>query len=427
MFVLKANESVKNYPSEKRMYANYAARSIKKVCKEIGPRFSGSEAEKKAIEFMSEELKTCSDDVKIDSFSVHPKAFLGWIPMSGTLMIIASALFFVAQFFAISYLFYATLAISAVCLFFGITEFMFYLETLDKFTPKKTSYNTYGVRKASGETKRRIIFAGHADSSMEWRFSHLGGPKLLILTLGGALVGLVYAFGASIFTIVKIHMNPDFISTLTVDILSYIMLFFIIFFITAIFMYDKNRVVEGANDNLTGCFASIAILKFMQDNDIRLENTEVVALCTGSEETGLRGAKDFCKKHAEEFSDVETIFIALDTLRDYDYMGIYNKDMSGIVKNDPEVCNLMRKAGNIAGLENLPYRTITIGASDAAAVSRSRNAIKAAAFAAMDPAPARYYHTRTDTHDNIDLKTIEAGVGLCLETAFLYDEKGLNV
>lgn len=424
---MKANESVKNYPSERRMYANYAARAIKKVCKEIGPRFSGSEEEKKGIEFMSEELKTCCDDVKIDSFSVHPKAFLGWIPMSGALMIVASALFFVAQFFTIPWLFYVTLAISAICLFFGLTEFGFYLETLDIFTPKKTSYNTYGVRKAAGETKRRIIFAGHADSSMEWRFSHLGGPALLITTLGGALVGLVYSLGASIFTVVKIHMNPDYISSLTVDILSYIMLFFIIFFFTAIFMYDKKRVVEGANDNLSGCFVSIAVLKFMQDNDIRLENTEVIALCTGSEETGLRGAKDFCKKHAEEFSDVETIFIALDTIRDYDHMGIYNKDMSGFVKNDPEVSNLLRAAGNIAGLENLPYRTVTIGSSDAAAVSRSKNAIKAAAFAAMDPAPARYYHTRTDTHDNIDLKTIEAGVGLSLETAFLYDEKGLNV
>ena len=32
------------------MYANYTARSIKKVCKEIGPRFAGSEAEKKGID-----------------------------------------------------------------------------------------------------------------------------------------------------------------------------------------------------------------------------------------------------------------------------------------------------------------------------------------------------------------------------------------
>ena len=153
----------------------------------------------------------------------------------------------------------------------------------------------------------------------------------------------------------------------------------------------------------------------------------VVRPVEGTVLTVMRETADFLEAHADEFSDVETIFIALDTLRDYDYMGIYNKDMSGIVRNDPEVCRLMREAGNIAGLENLPYRTITIGASDAAAVSRSKNAIKAAAFAAMDPAPARYYHTRLDTHENLDLKTIEAGVGLCIETAFLYDEKGLNV
>lgn len=424
---MKANESVKNYPSERRMYTNYAARAIKKVCKEIGPRFSGSEAEKQGIDFMTEELKTCCDDVKVDSFSVHPKAFLGWVPMSGILMIIAAAIFFVAQFFEIAALFFAPIAIAVFCLFFGVTEFVFYMETLDKFTPKKTSYNTYGIRKASGETKRRIIFAGHADSSMEWRFSYLGGPKLLILTLGGAIVGLVYSLAASIFVVVKAYSDPAFISSLTVDILSYVMLFFIIFFITAILMYDKKRVVEGANDDLTGCFTSIAVLKFMQDNDIRLENTEIVALCTGSEETGLRGAKDFCKKHSKEFSDVETIFIALDTIRDYDHMGIYNKDMSGVVKNDPEVCNLLREAGKIAELGELPYKTVSLGATDAAAVSKSKNSIKAASFAAMDPAPARYYHTRLDTHENLDLKTIEAGVGLCLETAFLYDEKGLNV
>jgi putative aminopeptidase FrvX len=176
-------------------------------------------------------------------------------------------------------------------------------------------------------------------------------------------------------------VKPDFISSLAVDILSYINLGLVIIYLVALLFYDKRRIVEGANDNLTGCFASIGILKFLQDNNIRFENTEVIALCTGSEEIGLRGAKDFCKKHAEEFSDVETIFIALDTIRDYDHMGIYNKDMSGFVKNDPEVCNLLREAGNIAGLENLPYRTVTIGSSDAAAVSRSKNATNPAGFA----------------------------------------------
>lgn len=408
------------------MYTNYTARSIKKVCKEIGPRFSGSEQEKQGIEYMAEELKTCCDDVNIDSYSVHPKAFLGWIPMSGILMIVSAILFFAAQFFGIAPLFYAPVVLAAVCLFFAVTEFVFYNETLDPFTPKKTSYNTYGIRKASGETKRRIIFCGHADSSMEWRFSYFGGPKLLTLTLGGGIAGLVYTAVASVFVAVKIAADPAFAESLTADILSYIMLGFIVFYIPVIFMYDKKRVVEGANDDLTGCFTSIAVLKFMQDNDIRFENTEVVALCTGSEEVGLRGAKDFVKKHSKEFSDVETVFIALDTIHDFDHMAIYNKDMSGVVKNNPEACNLMKEAGKIAGYD-LPYRTVSLGATDAAAVSKSKCGIKAASFAAMDPAPARYYHTRLDTHENLDLKTIEAGVDICLETAFLFDEKGLNV
>ena len=98
VFALKASESVKNYPSERRMYTNYAARAIKKVCKEIGPRFSGTEEEKKGIEFMAEELKTCCDDVNIDAYKVSPKAFLGWIPLSVTLMTVAAVLFFIGHF-----------------------------------------------------------------------------------------------------------------------------------------------------------------------------------------------------------------------------------------------------------------------------------------------------------------------------------------
>lgn len=424
---MKANESVKNYESTRRMYANYAARSIKKVCKEIGPRFSGSEAEKKGIEYMAEDLKTCCDDVKIDSYSVHPKAFLGWIPLSIVLMTISSVLVFIGQYFEIAPLFYASAALSVICLFSIITEFLFYKETLDPFLPKKTSYNTYGVRKATGETKRRIIFCGHADSSMEWRFTYYGGPKLLIPIIGGALLGVVYVTVCSIIAIVMSFVKPEFLQSTAFDILSYVALGFILFFLAASFFYDKKRIVEGANDDLTGCFTSIGILKFLQDNgDIRFENTEVVALCTGSEEVGLRGAKDFCKKYNDNFSDVETVFVALDTLHDFDFMAIYNKDMTGTVKNDADACKLVKEGAKIAGYD-VPYATVSLGATDAAAVSKSKTGMKAASFAAMDPAPARYYHTRLDTHENLDLKSIEASIDICLETLFLYDEKGLNV
>ena len=65
---MKAEESVKNYAASVRMYTNYTVREIKKICKTIGPRPAGYEAEKQAQEHIAEELKTCADEVKIEPF-----------------------------------------------------------------------------------------------------------------------------------------------------------------------------------------------------------------------------------------------------------------------------------------------------------------------------------------------------------------------
>mgnify|MGYP000561148382 CR=1 FL=1 len=45
---MKASESNPNYPSKVREMTNYTIREIKKVCKDIGPRPSGEENERKA-------------------------------------------------------------------------------------------------------------------------------------------------------------------------------------------------------------------------------------------------------------------------------------------------------------------------------------------------------------------------------------------
>ena len=67
----------------------------------------------------------------------------------------------------------------------------------------------------------------------------------------------------------------------------------------------------------------------------------------GCEEAGLRGAKAFAAKHAEE--DTETVYIVTDTLRDYDFMGVYNKDMTGIVKLDAQAAALLKQAPKTQG------------------------------------------------------------------------------
>ena len=412
---MKAQDSVKNYPSALREMTNFSVRWIKKICKDVGPRPAGSEQEHEAQKLMAAELDGACDKVEIEPFDVHPGAFLGWILTDGIMMIAAIVLFF----FGMSAI---ALALCALSLIFAIVEFLLYKKLLDPFFPKKTSHNVVAVRKPKGEVKRRIIFSGHADSANEWRFTYYGGSKLLVPIIGLSFVGILLGLVLGIWAVAAGHAFSAADSG-ALNVMRYVFLAWIPILFTALFFENKKRPVMGANDDLTGCFISMAVVKYMQQHDIRFENTEVWVVLTGSEEAGLRGAKAFCKAHKNELSDVETVFVGLDTIRDYDFAAVYSRDLTGTVKNDAGACALVKEAAKQTGLD-LPYKSVFFGATDAAAVTQA--GMKAVSVAAMDPAPAKYYHTRLDTADNLDIKTVEAVLGVALETAFLFDEKGLS-
>lgn len=412
---MKAQDSVENYPSALREMTNFSVRGIKKICKDVGPRPAGSEQEHEAQKLMAAELDGACDKVEIEPFDVHPGAFLGWILTDGIMMIAAIVLFF----FGMSAI---ALALCALSLIFAIVEFLLYKKLLDPFFPKKTSHNVVAVRKPKGEVRRRIIFSGHADSASEWRFTYYGGSKLLVPIIGLSFVGILLGLVLGIWAVAAGHAFSAADSG-ALNVMRYVFLAWIPILFTALFFENKKRPVMGANDDLTGCFISMAVVKYMQQHDIRFENTEVWVVLTGSEEAGLRGAKEFCKAHKNELSDVETVFVGLDTIRDYDFAAVYSRDLTGTVKNDAGACALVKEAAKQTGLD-LPYKSVFFGATDAAAVTQA--GMKAVSVAAMDPAPAKYYHTRLDTADNLDIKTVEAVLGVALETAFLFDEKGLS-
>lgn len=412
---MKAQDSVKNYPSALREMTNFSVRGIKKICKDVGPRPAGSEQEHEAQKLMAAELDGACDKVEIEPFDVHPGAFLGWILTDGIMMIAAIVLFF----FGMSAI---ALALCALSLIFAIVEFLLYKKLLDPFFPKKTSHNVVAVRKPKGEVRRRIIFSGHADSANEWRFTYYGGSKLLVPIIGLSFVGILLGLVLGIWAVAAGHAFSAADSG-ALNVMRYVFLAWIPILFTALFFENKKRPVMGANDDLTGCFISMAVVKYMQQHDTRFENTEVWVVLTGSEEAGLRGAKAFCKAHKNELSDVETVFVGLDTIRDYDFAAVYSRDLTGTVKNDAGACALVKEAAKQTGLD-LPYKSVFFGATDAAAVTQA--GMKAVSVAAMDPAPAKYYHTRLDTADNLDIKTVEAVLGVALETAFLFDEKGLS-
>ncbi|MHA1437643.1 MAG: M28 family peptidase, partial [Promethearchaeota archaeon] len=100
------------------------------------------------------------------------------------------------------------------------------------------------------------------------------------------------------------------------------------------------------------------------------------------------------------------------------------KDMNGIIKHHPAVCQLLKKAAENCKYE-IKYQTVYIGATDAAAFSKS--GIPASSIEAMDPGPPRWYHTRYDNWKDMNRECIKAGFKIALETIRLYDKEGLSL
>ena len=343
---MKAHESHAHYSSKVRECSNFAIREIKKVCKEIGPRPAGYEGEQKGQDYVEKLMTPIADEVKREKFTLSPKAFMSWVMIDGILALVAAVMGILCFAFNMPetvemVMRIVSVALVALAVFFLLGEFLFYKEVLDPFFKKEESSNVICTRKASGETKRRIIIGGHMDTAYEWRYTYLGGPKLVTTVVVSAILGLLVTMGLSIAGFFVDNRTAEIV-LIVVQALAIPALISVMFFV------NWKLPVDGAADDLTGVFASMATLLYLRNNDIRFENTEVVAMSVGAEEEGLRGSKAFAKAHGDEYKNdgVETLFIALDTLRDYEFMGVVTKDMTGTVKLDSQACALMKKASD---------------------------------------------------------------------------------
>ncbi len=395
--------------------SKYAVDGIKTVCESFGPRPCGEKGETDAQNFMLEDLKKYSDEAWRETFKVNPDAFMSFVPIAGASLLGATG-FNLAAAYKNKKSALGSVALIGTALSGIVGEFLFYKKCLDPFFKEKESGNVIAVRKASGETKRRIILSGHSDSAPEWTYTYKLGSHGVIMVAGYAIAGLAYTAATTAVALKSKDLSK--IKKMALGQLAFAPAYGALFKFT-----NSKRYVDGANDDLTGCYVSSAVLKFLAENDIRFENTEVVCMLAGGEEAGLRGSKAFFEAHPEYKNDgIETIFVGFDTIRDEEYMMIYERDMTGMVKNDDDVCALLKNAAQKCG-KDVPIGAIPLGSTDAAAASQA--GIKAASLVAMDPAPARYYHTRLDTADILIPETIEKTIDIALQTVFDFDENGI--
>lgn len=394
---------------------DYEVESIHYITEQIGPRESGMPNELKAEEWLKNEMDSngWADSSVIDEFTVSRHALVGFTKIIGVLLIFGSLLqlIFLAGTTAGLVAGIVSLVIGVFCFITTVQEFLVYHEFLDRFLPRTKSHNVYAKYSPKGEVKRRIIFNGHVDSAYEWTLMKIR-QNVMVVALVIDIVCLLATIALSIVAIITHAMWAH----ITVAC-------FAVPFVTLFFVCNFKVVVPGANDNLTGTMNAVAVLKCLKESSIRFENTEVCALLTGSEEAGLRGAKAFAKKYKEECDAVPTAIIAMDTLRDLEFLTVYDKDMTSLVKNDKDCSKLIDKA--CANINHpLIHGGVPFGASDAAALSKG--GLKAICVAGQDPLHARYYHNTRDTADILRPDCMRVCLDISLEAAEIFDKEGFG-
>lgn len=394
--------------------AAYMIDEITHICKDLPKRDPGSEGEKLSCEYMAEVLKNdCGcEEVKVESFKENPGSFFGWLYFSLTMVLLA-----IISYFFFSVLVSAILLVGALLLMVG--QFGLYKKVVDKFFPEKTGHNVTAVKKCSGEVKRRIFFNGHPDAAWEWPVNYLlGGVGFeghAILGIGGAVYFMVLSFIA-LFT--KGIGNVDSGALLKCGLWGLIT---VPFTIGLYFMVNYKIVVDGANDNLTGCYMGIAILKALKDEGITLENTEVGVILTGSEEAGLRGSKAWAEQHKGEYQDVPTFIFSYDTIHDPKFLMANYRDLNGTVKADKDVSDLFMEACEAIDVPCLKGMVPPLGgATDNAAFAQG--GFRSTGITGLNHKLENYYHTRRDTYDNMNAKGLADCFAASVKALEMFDE-----
>ena len=372
---------------EKDSAVRYMIDEITHICRDMGKRSPGSKGERTAGEYMADQLRLdCGcQRVQIETFPEHPGAFYGYLYYAVALDFLCVASFLVSPWLS------AVFALASILL--TLFEFFLYRKPIDPLFPKREGINVTAVKACTGEVKRRVFLNGHLDAAWEWPVNYHWGGIAFETHAVIAIIGIVYYLCIAICT----GLGAGAWTKTAV----WIGFLFMPFWIGMLFMRDRKRVVDGANDNLTGCYIGISVLKALQEKGIELEHTEVGVILTGSEEAGLRGAKAWCKAHRPDASGVPTYIYTFDTIHDPQYLMANYRDLNGIVKADRPMAELFIESAAELGISCRKGWVPPLGgATDSAAFLQG--GYRSVSITGLNHKLEDYYHTRRDTYDNLN-------------------------
>ena len=415
--------------------SDYMYSLVQRIVDEIGPRMPCSSQEAEGADVIKKELEKTCDDVVLETFECHPKAFLGWIKLIVIMVPFSMILYLLMQLTSeITWLIMIPI-ISFILVFLPILitweEFFNYKEFIDLFFKKRSSQNVVGKFKPKGELKKIILFSSHIDSALQfsllkwlrWGFIPLAfgaiiimliwlilsAISLILMIIG--LIGLKSIFSFAAFWMLIIG-SPCFVS--------------LFFFVP---LGEKGNVVPGAVDNLSSCSVIVGLGRYLKNHrDIIPENTEIRLISFGCEESGLRGSYRYVESHLDELKKHDAMLFNMDGLETPDTFLVIEYEPTTRTKHSEEIVQKILKAAEMVDVNAKKFGAGKLektlgklsGGSDAAPFSKAN--IKAGFLNSADwKTRSSYYHQSTDTPDKIRKGTLENALRICI--TFIINEK----
>ncbi len=406
---MKANETSERYAGKVRECCNYAARSAKTFAEGANnkKRQPCGADEKILATNLKADLSGFCDKVVEETFSADQKAYI----LSNLLVFVFMLISAAAAICSCLEVFFSYLTIFLIiATVFAVLSILSFFGAFGGTSKNVSGSNIFAARNPSGDITKRFIIEANLDAPFKRKISRKAEKIIKALTFLGVILYLAFDVVSLLITSDVIDFNHD-------DVFMYIAYPLAIFAFLPLVLSRSviaTASFPGVIDNLIGCYTACGAMRYMSEMDLRLENTDFCVLLDGAKNANHSGAKTYCKNHSAEDNGIETVVICLDS--------IYNANSITSISGNKKVADIMKNAAENA--------EVKLQSATPAPIKKNGNAktfkkfkYNYATLTTLEETVPQFYHSATDTAENINVPAIESAIKTVLEAAYYFDQK----
>lgn len=385
-----------------------AMKHLRHLATEIGARGSTTPQERKAAIYAQAQFHNAGIESAWQSFQA---------PVSGYRPYAVAAIFgLISVTLALLNRPLAHLAASLLMLIITASvlgELYFQGNPLRYFVPKAESQNVWGIIPALDTPKKTVLLLGHIDTHRTpWVFTTPNRLRFfqLVSTVG---------------TAVYILSVPLFLLLIWVDLGAWrwalLLLVPVHLLVLAVSLQpDRTPFTQGANDNGSGAAIVLSLAEQLAASP--LNNLNVWAVCSGSEEVGSFGAQAFVAAHRDQLD--QFVAISIDNVGG-EGAGVCYTSKEGMVfplKPDPTLFGLAEQLRQQHSELNIYTQPFSILHTDGTCLMV--NKIPTLSFVGLtENGRIPHWHQASDTIENVHPPTIMQTEAFVLELLRRFDAK----